>query len=112
MPTDNFDVRNVRIVDDTTTFVANPHESDSNNLLLSGVWARPMSGVVSHLSAGADLRRIDGSDDQQVFNTPGQLNAHIVGEGVQTALGVFGQVSLRPTSNYRNPGWGSLGSLR
>jgi outer membrane cobalamin receptor len=97
--TEHFDVRNVRIVDDTTTFVANPHESESNNLLLSGVWARPLSGMVSHLSAGADLRRIAGTDDQQVFNTPGQLNAQIVGEGVQTSLGVFGQVSLRPTSN-------------
>jgi outer membrane cobalamin receptor len=95
---ENFDVRNVRIVDDTTTFVANPHDSDSNNLLLSGQWGLPMSGPLSHVSAGVDLRRIDGSDDQLVFNSPGQLSAQIVGEGVQTSFGVFGQVSLRPTA--------------
>jgi outer membrane receptor protein involved in Fe transport len=95
---EHFDVRNVRIVDDTTTFVANPHLSDADNLLMSAQWARPLSGSFAHVTAGADLRRIDGRDDQQVFNTPGVESARIIGEGVQTSIGVFGQVSVRPTA--------------
>jgi outer membrane receptor protein involved in Fe transport len=95
---ENFDVRNVRIVNPTTTFVANPHVSEANNLVLSGQWSKPMTGMLTHLTAGVDLRRIDGSDDQQVHNTPGQLNATILGEGIQTSFGAFGQASIRPSS--------------
>ena len=96
---ENFDVRNVRIVDDSTTFVANPHISESNNVVLSALWSQARTGPLAQLTAGADLRRVDGSDEQDVFNTPGQLNAHIVGAGVQTSVGLFGQISLRPLSN-------------
>ena len=96
---EHFDVRNVRIVDDATTFVANPHVTDADNLGLSAVWSQARTGPLAQLSAGVDLRRIDGSDEQDIYNTPGQLSAHIVGKGVQTSAGVFGQASIRPSSN-------------
>jgi outer membrane receptor protein involved in Fe transport len=67
--------------------------------MLSALWSQARTGPLAQLTAGADLRRDDGSDEQDVYNTPGQLDSHIVGAGVQTSVGVFGQVSLRPLSN-------------
>ena len=95
---EHFDVRNVRIVDDTTTFVANPHLTDADILLASALWSQARRGPLAQLAAGVDFRRIDGTDAQDVYNTPGQLSAHIVGAGVQTSVGVFGQASVRPSS--------------
>jgi len=95
---ENFDVRNVRVVDDTTAFVANPHITESNDWVLSALWSKPSTGVLANVTAGADLRRIDGSDEQDVLNAPGELDGHIRGAGVQTSAGIFGQISLRPSS--------------
>jgi outer membrane receptor protein involved in Fe transport len=95
---ESFDVRNVRVVDDTTAFVSNPHLTTSDDFGVSARWSKPLSGVVANVSAGADLRRIDGSDEQDVFNQPGELTSHIEGGGVQTSAGLFAQVSLRPSA--------------
>ena len=57
-------MRNVRVVDDTTTFVANPHVAESDDFGVSARWSKALTGVLSNLTAGADFRRIDGSDEQ------------------------------------------------
>jgi outer membrane receptor protein involved in Fe transport len=87
----------VRIVDDVTTFVANPHIAESDDFGLSVRWSKALAGVFAQLTTGADFRRIDGYDQQEVLNTPGQLNARILGAGVQTSVGAFVQASLRPS---------------
>jgi iron complex outermembrane receptor protein len=90
-------VNNVRVVDDDTAFLSNPHLSQSDDWGLSLQWSGPFEGALSQLTAGVDGRRIDGSDRQRVFNAPDQLAAAILGEGVQTSAGLFAQASFRPS---------------
>jgi outer membrane cobalamin receptor len=93
---EEFDVRNVSIVDDDTTFVANPHRTESDDVGLSAQWSQSWSGTVSEVVAGIDVRRVDGEDEQDVFNSPGVLDRHVVGGGVQTSAGLFGQLTVHP----------------
>jgi len=97
---EDFRIDNVRVVDDETTFVSNRHHTRSNDAGLSAQWSRGFAGRLAHVTAGTDLRLIDGSNDQDVFNTPEELAATVLGEGKQSSLGVFGEVSLRPTSRF------------
>ena len=59
-------------------------------------WSKGFGGLLSRLAGGLDFRRIDGKDDQDVFNTPNTLDATVVGEGKQTSVGIFAEVSLKP----------------
>jgi outer membrane cobalamin receptor len=104
---EDVNIDNVRVLNDTTTFVSNRHDNDADVFGLSAQWSKAHSGTLSHLSAGIDFRRVEGRNDQDVFNSPGILNAEILGGGTQSATGVFGEVSLRPTRRFE-----VLGSLR
>jgi outer membrane receptor protein involved in Fe transport len=104
---EDVNIDNVRIVDASTTFVSNSHDNDADVFGFSTQWSKLFNKTLSHLSAGFDLRRVDGLNDQDVFNSPGILNAVILGGGTQTATGVFGEISLRPARRFE-----ILGSLR
>jgi outer membrane receptor protein involved in Fe transport len=93
-------IDNVRLVDNISTFVSNRHDVDSDDYGLSGQWTKLSSGFLSSVSGGVDFRRIDGQNHQDVFNMPDVLAATIVGGGIQTSVGVFGQASLRPTDSF------------
>jgi len=94
---EQFDIANVSVPDPQTSFVSNQHDIDSHDTGLSAAWTQTFRGVLRRLTAGADLRYIDGGDDQQVFNAPATpVASQIRGEGRQTSLGVFGEVSLAP----------------
>jgi outer membrane receptor protein involved in Fe transport len=89
-------VRNVTIVSDEETFVANPHHTTSTDTGASGQWTMNGTGVLAALTGGVDFRRVDGVDDQLVINEPGGPATSIVGGGTQTSIGVFGQASVKP----------------
>ncbi|HTR01941.1 MAG TPA: TonB-dependent receptor, partial [Thermoanaerobaculia bacterium] len=94
---EDYHVRNVTIVSDDETFVANPHHTFSTDGGASAQWSLKTSGLVSAVTGGVDYRRVDGQDDQEVFNAPGVRAATIVGGGVQSSIGVFAQASVQPT---------------
>ncbi|MCM3869873.1 MAG: TonB-dependent receptor [Pyrinomonadaceae bacterium] len=104
---ENVLIDNVREVDDTTTFVSNSHDNEADIFGFSAQWSKAFSRTVSHLSLGVDFRRVDGTNNQDVFNSPNTLSAEILGGGTQTATGVFAEISLRPNSRSE-----ILGSLR
>lgn len=104
---EGFDIDNVRVVEDATTFVSNRHEIRSDDLGLSAQWSRGFGGTVGHLTAGVDARFIDGENDQEVYNSPDVLAARVVGGGKQSTLGAFAEVSVRP-----GPDTELLGSAR
>ncbi|HEY7369259.1 MAG TPA: TonB-dependent receptor [Thermoanaerobaculia bacterium] len=94
---ESYRVHNVTIVSDEETFVANPHHTTSTDFGGSAQWTKTAVATLSALTFGLDFRRVDGVDDQQVLNEPGMVSEHIVGGGVQTSLGAFGEASLKPT---------------
>jgi outer membrane receptor protein involved in Fe transport len=104
---EDFDVDNVEVPEPTVSFVSNAHETTSDDFGVSGQWSKGLGFLGSRATAGVDFRWIDGKDDQDVFNTPGVLASTIVGEGTQTSVGVFGELSVRPL-----PGLEILGNLR
>jgi outer membrane receptor protein involved in Fe transport len=93
---EDFRVDNVRETDDDNTFVSNRHHTNSNLFGFASQWSKPLKGVFSHFTAGADYRRVDGQNNQDVFNDPDVLDSIIVGGGTQTSVGVFGEISVRP----------------
>ena len=97
---ENFDTDGVSVPGPTTSFVSNRHRTHSNDAGLSAQWSRLFGGVLSRLSVGFDGRRIDGKDDQDVFNTPGVAATRIVGEGRQLSLGLFGEAGFAPTDRF------------
>jgi outer membrane receptor protein involved in Fe transport len=101
------DIDNVRVASDTLTFVSNRHDNNADVIGWSAQWSKGFNQVLSRLTAGVDLRWVEGGNDQDVFNTPNVLNANIIGAGTQTANGLFGEVSLRPFERFE-----FLGSLR
>jgi len=94
---EDFRVDNVRVVDDDETFVSNRHHTNSNLFGFSSQWSKPLKGIFSHFTAGADFRRVNGLNNQDVFNEPDALASVILGGGIQTSVGTFGEISLRPT---------------
>lgn len=86
---ENVLIDNVRVVNDTTTFVSNSHDNEADIFGFSTQWSKAFNRTVSHLSVGVDFRRVDGTNDQDVFNAPNTLSAEILGGGTQTATGVF-----------------------
>ncbi|MDZ4144269.1 MAG: TonB-dependent receptor [Burkholderiales bacterium] len=94
---ENFDTDGVSVPNPATSFVSNRHRTHSDDAGLSAQWSRLFGGVLSRLSVGFDGRRIDGKDDQDVFNTPGVATGRIVGEGRQLSLGLFGEAGFAPT---------------
>jgi outer membrane receptor protein involved in Fe transport len=94
---ESYRVHNVTIVSDEETFVANPHHTTSTDFGGSAQWTKTAAATLAALTFGLDFRRVDGVDDQQVFNEPGVLSETIVGGGLQTSLGAFGEASLKPT---------------
>ena len=104
---ENFHVDNVSVPEPTLSFVSNSHHTTSNDFGVSGQWSRDLGLLGSRLTAGVDFRRIDGTDDQDVFNTPGVQAGTVVGEGTQTSVGVFGELSVRPVPKLE-----ILGNLR
>jgi outer membrane receptor protein involved in Fe transport len=101
------DIDNVRVMGDTLTFVSNRHDNDADVIGWSAQWSKGFGRNLSRLTTGVDMRRVDGANDQDVFNTPNVLNANILGAGTQTATGVFGELSLRPVRRFE-----FLGGLR
>ena len=98
----------MNIPDPFTSFVSNRHHTTSNDFGFSAQWSRPFRSLLSRLTAGVDFRRIEGKDDQDVFNAPATPRAsHVVGKGTQTSVGVFGEVSLKPIDTLE-----ILGNLR
>ena len=93
---EDFHVDNVREVDDNTTFVSNRHHTNSNLLGFSSLWSKPLKGFFSHVTAGVDFRRVDGVNNQDVFNEPEILASVVLGGGTQTSVGTFGEISIRP----------------
>jgi outer membrane receptor protein involved in Fe transport len=93
---ENFHIDNVDVVDSTFDFVSNAHRTTSDDYGFSLQWSKGFGGLLSRLSGGLDFRRIDGKDNQNVFNTPNTLDATVVGEGKQTSVGIFAEVSLKP----------------
>jgi outer membrane receptor protein involved in Fe transport len=101
------DIDNVRVANPTLTFVSNRHDNNADVIGWSAQWSKGFNRVLSRLTAGVDLRRVEGVNDQDVFNSPNVLNANIIGAGTQTSNGLFGEVSLRPAERFE-----FLGSLR
>ena len=93
---EDFRVDNVREVDDNDTFVSNRHHTNSNLFGFSSQWSRPLRGAFSHFTAGVDFRRVDGLNNQDVFNEPQILASTILGGGTQTSVGIFGEISIHP----------------
>lgn len=104
---EHFHIDNVDVVDATTDFVSNAHRTTSDDYGFSLQWSKGYGSLLSRLSAGLDFRRIDGKDDQDVFNTPNTLDATVVGGGKQTSVGIFAEASLKPWEKVE-----ILGSLR
>ena len=67
---EDFDTDNVNVPDPFTSFVSNRHHTTSNDYGLSAQWSRGFGRLVSRVTAGVDFRRIDGKDDQDIFNAP------------------------------------------
>jgi outer membrane receptor protein involved in Fe transport len=95
---ENFNVDNVSVPDPTLSFVSNRHQTTSNDYGFSAQWSKPFQPFRSRLTTGVDFRRIQGKDDQDVFDTPGVLSTTVIGEGNQTSVGVFGELSVTPVS--------------
>jgi outer membrane receptor protein involved in Fe transport len=93
---EHFHIDNVEVVDPTFDFVSNAHRTTSDDYGFSLQWSKGFGGFLSRLAGGLDFRRIDGKDDQDVFNTPNTLDATVVGEGKQTSVGIFAEMSLKP----------------
>lgn len=77
-------------------YVQNLHDTPVDDVGLSAVWSRRLGKLVPLVSIGADVRRIRGEDDSQIFDETG---AHIrtdVGRGSQRFAGVFAQVEVDP----------------
>jgi outer membrane receptor protein involved in Fe transport len=105
---EDFYVDNVNVPDPFTSFVSNRHHTTSHDYGFSTQWSRGFGLLASRVTAGVDFRRIDGEDDQDIFNAPDTPRAsHVVGEGTQTSVGVFGEVSLKPIDTVE-----ILGNLR
>ena len=105
---EDFDVDNVNVPDPFTSFVSNRHHTTSDDYGLSAQWSRGFGRFVSRVTAGVDFRLIDGKDAQDVFNAPDTAQASsVTGEGMQTSVGVFGEVSLKPIDTVE-----ILGNLR
>jgi outer membrane receptor protein involved in Fe transport len=104
---EDYRVDNVDVPEPTVSFVSNRHQTTSNDYGISGQWSKALGLLASRLLAGVDFRRVHGKDDQDVFNAPGVFASHIVGEGIQTSVGVFGELSVRPLPKLE-----LLGNLR
>jgi outer membrane receptor protein involved in Fe transport len=94
---EDFQNKNVEVLDPNTSFVSNAHETTSDDFGLSVVWSKGLEGVLSGLTAGIDYRHIQGEDDQDIFDLPGALAGTVVGGGTQSAYGVFGEARFTPT---------------
>jgi outer membrane receptor protein involved in Fe transport len=104
---ENVNINNVRIVDDNTSFVSNSHDNEADVFGFSALWSKSFNRTVSYLTTGVDFRRADGVNNQDVFNSPNTLDSVIIDGGVQTATGVFVELSVRPTNRFE-----ILGGLR
>jgi outer membrane receptor protein involved in Fe transport len=105
---EQYDVHNVNVPDPFTSFVSNRHKTFSDDVGASAQWSRGFRGLLSRLTFGTDFRWIQGEDDQDIFNAPATPRAsRVIGEGTQTSLGVFGEVSLKPIDTLE-----ILGNLR
>lgn len=96
---ENFQTQNVAVPDPNTSFVSNSHQTTSNDVGLSLVWSKGLTGILSGLTGGIDYRHIEGQDSQDIFNSPGVLAGTVLGGGTQDALGVFAEASFTPTPN-------------
>jgi outer membrane receptor protein involved in Fe transport len=104
---EDFRVDNVEVPEPTVSFVSNAHDTKSHDFGFSGQWSKALGLLGSSVTAGVDFRRIHGKDDQDVFNEPGVLASTIVGQGTQTSVGIFGELSVRPLPKLE-----ILGNLR
>jgi outer membrane receptor protein involved in Fe transport len=104
---ENVDINNVRVVNDFTTFISNSHDNEADVFGFSAQWSKAFNKTLSYLTTGVDFRRVDGVNNQDVFNSPNTLSTEILGGGTQTATGVFAEISLRPIDRFE-----ILGSLR
>jgi outer membrane receptor protein involved in Fe transport len=102
-----FRVDNVQVPNAFSDFVSNAHRTTSNDLGFSLQWSKAFHFLSSRLSTGLDFRRIDGQDDQDIFNSPNSLDSTVLGQGTQTSLGIFAAASLKPWDKLE-----ILGSLR
>jgi outer membrane receptor protein involved in Fe transport len=93
---EHFRIDNVEVVNPISSFVSNAHRTTSDDYGFSLQWSKGYGGPFSRLSAGLDFRRIDGKDDQDVFNSPNSLDAIVLGAGKQTSVGIFAEASLKP----------------
>lgn len=93
---EDFNVDNVNVPDPTTSFVSNRHHTQADDYGASLQWSRTYDGMLSGIVAGIDARRIDGRNDQDVFNAPGGTATRVLATGEQTSLGLFTQASIEP----------------
>ncbi len=93
---EDFDVDNVNVPDPATSFVSNRHHTQADDYGASLQWSRTYDGVLSGVVAGIDARRIDGRNDQDVFNAPGGTATRVLARGEQTSFGLFTEASLAP----------------
>lgn len=80
-------------------FLANPHQTPTNEVAASAIWSKAFEAYVPNLSAGVDFRHIDGQDRSQDFSrgpVPGTFRASNIGEGKQRSVGIFSELNVTP----------------
>jgi outer membrane receptor protein involved in Fe transport len=80
-------------------FLSNLHQTPATDIGGSVQWARTSDGVMKLLSAGMDVRHIEGVDRSQLIAAPGNTPTVLNGGGSQLSIGWFGEASIQPTTN-------------
>lgn len=80
-------------------FVSNRHATPSDDKGASFVWSRQLDGAIQSVSLGADLRQVEGDDDQDIFLANGTLAVEQLAAGKQRSYGLFGETSIKPLDN-------------
>jgi outer membrane receptor protein involved in Fe transport len=88
-------------------FVSNAHITPAEDVGGSLQYSLTPGATVPRLTFGVDFRRLEGYDDADIFENPGELAFEKYGAGKQRSIGIFGEVTWKPTSRLE-----ILGSLR
>lgn len=77
-------------------FVSNRHDTPSDNVGGSIVYSKRINDTFKELTFGADVNRISGKDDADIFLSDGSFALRRIGEGTQFSTGVFSKVRYAP----------------
>jgi len=78
-------------------FISNTHDTPAESLGGSLQYTRSLSGPITEFTLGADWRRLEGRDDQDIFTSDGALFLNQIADGRQRFVGLFADSALRFT---------------